>query len=403
MAPTLDDEFVCAACIADPGIAGFIASTAKDDTCTFCGASSKEPIAAPLSSVIEYMERCIGGHYEDPANSLGHDSGEGGYQGETYSTDELLSGELGLDFPNDANNRLFDAIADGFENTLWCQTDPYGMNPIEQLSYSWNEFCKTIRHERRYFFLAKRRSDRELLDPAEVLDSIFSFAESADLFVTLPNNTTLYRARHQPNGEHYDTASALGPPPLERAIQTNRMSPPGIVMTYASEDRDTALAETASEPGDFAVGRFETMREAIILDLTRVPAVPTIFEEIPDSLEYDPRPRLAFLREVARDISRPIARDDRIHVEYVPTQVVTEYLRTVTAIDGRTIEGIRYKSSRRDAKNSLVLFADQRNLVLPESERPSLYNLSTDRWLKMKDSTVAKITDVDIRRWSGDS
>jgi hypothetical protein len=400
MRPRFNDEFVCAGCIDDPGIGRFIASNAEEETCGFCGATSSKPIAAPLRGVIEYMEQCIDGHYEDPANSMGHDGGEGGYQGETYSTDELLRDEIGLDFPNDTDSRLFDAIVEGMDNGLWCQTDPYGMTPIEQLSYSWDSFCQTIKHERRYFFLGKRRVNNELLDPDELLGSIFSFAEDAGLFTRLRSGTVLYRARHQPAGKRYDTASALGPPPLALAVQTNRMSPPGIVMTYASEDRETALAETATGPGAFAVGQFETTRDALILDLTKVPPAPSIFEEIPDSLDYDPRPRALFLREVARDISRPIARDDRIHVEYVPTQVVTEYLRTVTTIDGRPIEGIRYKSSRRNVKNSLVLFADQDNLVLPEGEQPSMYSLSRDRWLELNKRAVVKVTAAHIDSWA---
>src|ERR1700722_13911319 len=171
MRPRSDDDFVCAGCIDDPGIGGFIASNAEGNTCSFCGATSRKPIGAPVRGVIESIERCVGGHDEDPANSLGHDSGEGGYQGETYSTDELLRDEIGLDFPNDTDNRLFDAIVEGIDNGLWCQTDPYGMTPTEQLSYSWDSFCQTIKHERRYFFISKRRADRELLDPGEVLES----------------------------------------------------------------------------------------------------------------------------------------------------------------------------------------------------------------------------------------
>jgi hypothetical protein len=124
--------------------------------------------------------------------------------------------------------------------------------------------------------------------------------------------------------EHHATAFALGPPPLEAAVQTNRMSPPGIVMTYVADDAETALAETANKPGRFALGEFVTERDALILDLTRLPHAPSIFAELPDSREYDPRVPLNFLHHVSRVISKPIARDDRAHVEYVPTQVVTE-------------------------------------------------------------------------------
>ena len=123
-------------------------------------------------------------------------------------------------------------------------------------------------------------------------------------------------------------------------------------MTYASEHRETALAETADEPGTFAVGEFVTERAALILDLTRLPKIPSAFAELPDAYEYDRRPRLNFLHHVSREISKPIARDDRVHVEYVPTQVVTEYVRSAVRIKGRPVEGIRYASSRSSTQTA---------------------------------------------------
>ena len=36
---------------------------------------------------------------------------------------------------------------------------------------------------------------------------------------------------------------------------------------------------------------------------------------------------LLFMNKFLHDFSSPIERDDRIHIEYVPTQVITEYLR----------------------------------------------------------------------------
>src|SRR6185437_6461579 len=107
-------------------------------------------------------------------------------------------------------------------------------------------------------------------------------------------------------------------------------------------------------------------RDALILDLTHLPPVPSVFAELADSLEYDPRPRLRFLHSISHEISRPVARDDRVHIEYVPTQVVTEYVRTAVTINGRSVDGIRYRSSRRRAQTALVLFADQDNLILEE-------------------------------------
>jgi hypothetical protein len=79
------------------------------------------------------------------------------------------------------------------------------------------------------------------------------------------------------------------------------MSPAGIVMTYVSEDAPTALHETANEVGTYAIGTFRTRRDIRILDLAELPPVPSLFEEVPDSLEYDPRRNLVFLHLLARD------------------------------------------------------------------------------------------------------
>ncbi len=400
MSTYASSDYVCANCFDDEGIKDFISNNAESERCSFCGAAANEPIAAPFDEVVEHMNRCIGGYYDDPANTLPYESAEGGYQGMTYTTQELLI-ELGLDFPNDSDNRLHDAICQGLDNELWSDAEPFSLSGYEQLRFSWEEFCRVIRHRRRYFFLqGNRDADSELYSPGEVLKLIFSYAEEARIFVTLPRGTHLFRARSQPTGKSYVSAATLGPPPVEHAIKTNRMSPPGVVMMYVSDDPETALAETADKPGKYAVGEFVTEREAFILDLTRLPPVPSIFTELPDTLEYDPRPRLNFLHQISWEISRPIARDDRIHIEYVPTQVVTEYLRTAITIEKRRVDGIRYQSSRGRARTSLVLFADQESLILEKEEQPEFYHLGKDRWLRLLKASVKSITDKEINAWA---
>jgi hypothetical protein len=396
----LRDEYVCSKCFSDEGLQNFVAYHAESEECDFCGAISNEPIAAPLDEVIRHIAQCISAFYDDPANTLPYESAEDGYQGATYSTDEVFQA-LELDFPNDKDDRLRDAISQGMPNDLWSDADPFALSRFEQLSFSWDEFCRVIKHQRRYFFTQRRkREDSELYSPGEILKFIFSFAEEAGAFVKLPQGTHLFRARYQPSGEAYETAGTLGPPPLEHAIQTNRMSPPGIVMTYVSDDPGTALAETAVKLGSFAIGEFVTERDALILDLTQLPPVPSAFEELSDTLEYDPRPRLSFLHSISREISRPIARDDRVHIEYVPTQVVTEYVRTAVIIDGRPVDGIRYRSSRRKGQTSLVLFADQDNVILDPEERREFYHFAKDRWLRLLKAIAKTVSRKDIAGWA---
>lgn len=394
-------EFVCDKCFSDEDVQDHVLGMAERKKCDFCGRVGKEPIAVPLDDVADYIADRICSYYDDPANAgLPYESAEGGYQGVTYITLEIFD-EMGLDFPRRGGERLRDELAAKMPHELWCDAEPFRLSEHERLRYSWESFCDLIKHKLRFFFTQEvRGDDAEIFSPSEILQRIFSYAENVSAFVTLPKGTSVFRARYQANGETFATAGGLGPPPVEVAVQTNRMSPPGIVMTYVADDRRTALAETASEPGTFAVGEFTTERDAIILDLTHLPQAPGVFAEIPDSMEYDPRPRLIFLRLLSEEISRPIARDNRVHVEYVPTQVITEYLRTAVTVGGKKVDGIRYRSSRHGVGTAIVLFVDRDNVVFEPGERPEYYHFAKDRWLKLKSVQVKNVTAALIAKWS---
>ena len=151
------DDYVCEKCFNDQGLKDFIVRNAESEECSFCGATAEEPIAAPLDEVINHIATCIAQYYDDPANTLPYESAEGGYQGTTYTTDELFM-EIDLEFPNDSDNRLYDAVCQGLENDLWSDAEPFMLSPGEQLQFSWDEFCRVIKHERRYFFAQSKPS-----------------------------------------------------------------------------------------------------------------------------------------------------------------------------------------------------------------------------------------------------
>ena len=174
------------------------------------------------------------------------------------------------------------------------------------------------------------------------------------------------------------------------------MSPAGIPMFYACDNPETALRETASCAGRFVLGYFETRRKSIILDLTNIPPVPSLFAVIPDSLEFIPRVVLGFLNHVADEISKPIQRDDRVHIEYTPTQVVAEYVRSKPTREGAQVDGIKYKSTVHPGYVSYVIFATQDNM-LPAPQSPRTQN--NDRWLELVSTREEDVEPDDIDRW----
>lgn len=363
--PSVDPDLrVCADCFGDDGLKDFVQGHADATQCSFCGATASEDIAAPLGDVIDHILSCLARDYNDPDNAgMVYESAEGGYQGTVWDTYDFVQDELALELPNDDDRSLFDAICTGLGSQLWCTRHLYALGPDGALAYSWETFCELVKHESRFFFsqAPRKADDRELLPPGNLLELIANYAVAVGLVRTMPAGQIYFRARYQQPGVTLRHPSELGPPTPEIAKQ-NRMSPAGIVMTYVSEDAMTALDETADELGTYAIGQFRALRDITILDLAQLPPIPSLFAEMSDTLPYDPHEALRFLHRLADDISRPIARDDRVHIEYVPTQVVTEFLRTTKLPEGVKLDGIRYRSSRRDGGISLVLFADRRNV-----------------------------------------
>jgi hypothetical protein len=154
----------------------------------------------------------------------------------------------------------------------------------------------------------------------------------------------------------------MGPPPHELARRPNRMSPAGIPMFYGAERAETALRETAQEPGHFALGSFEVRKKLQLLDLRHPPPVPSLFDEASAA----DRPFARFMREFIADFQRPIYGVPE--VDYVPTQVVTEYFRSVVRHEGMPIDGILYASTRNAGATAVILFADTFDVEEPGAE-----------------------------------
>ena len=397
-----EHEYVCAGCFDDKGLSGFVESEACRNSCTFCGAEAAESIAAPLVEVLLYITGCFATEYDTAENRLTWDGECGEYMGETWTTRDLLEAHVEAGLPNDDDGVLMEALCDGLEDRLWCRSHPYSFSDDEKLTYSWDSFCELIKHDRRYFFLREPEGD-ELFGPSALLRELEGWCSKFELISVLPARRSFYRARLQEVGERLVTPGELGPPPRENAIVANRMSPPGIVMLYVSDEPETALREVARAPeceaDRYAVGEFRTLRESRILDLTSIPRIPSIFEPVADTLEYAPRPPLIFLNYFAAELSMPIAGDRRVHVEYVPPQVVTEFVRTEFRHAGLPLDGIRYRSARHEGGTSMVLFASQDNLVEPKAAGARPVFTDTNRWIELVGRDEREVTSAEAQTW----
>src|SRR5207248_10353655 len=123
----------------------------------------------------------------------------------------------------------------------------------------------------------------EGVPPERILDALGGILKRANLIVSIPAGRVLLRARVHRADQHPVTVEDLGPPPAAEALQSNRMSPAGVVMFYAAFDSETAIRETFQPDRDGAgekvvsVAQFKVNRPLRVLDLTNLPLPPSFF------------------------------------------------------------------------------------------------------------------------------
>lgn len=358
---------VCLHCVTDPHLAEILARDLEDEPCFYCGSRP----SASIATILDEVSLLINADYTDPANELMYVSAEGGYQGEVLTGAELV---YDLD-PWTNDDRLMEDVATEFAESFWCRRDYYGLSQYEALTFGWSSFSAQVKHQTRYLFLKEMGEFHELysgqIPAGRMLDALGELFNELDLMAWLPAGAEFVRARIVRKGERPSTPFELGTAPVEKAILPNRMSPAGIPMFYGAWDESTAVRETykplTGDENDIVLARFRSLRNLKLLDLVALPDIPSQFDHS-NRLMREP---VAFLHGFERDFTQPVDRDARVHTEYVPTQVVTEYVRHhLRGLDGEKIDGIMYQSSRQNRGAAVVLFADSGQIGPLKNRRP---------------------------------
>lgn len=68
--------------------------------------------------------------------------------------------------------------------------------------------------------------------------------------------------------------------------------------------------------------------------------------------------RHTLIHEFEKEICKQINRDDRINFEYVPSQILCEYIKE----EAPDIDGIMYKSNESSLGKNICLFLERENL-----------------------------------------
>jgi hypothetical protein len=232
----------------------------------------------------------------------------------------------------------------------------------EEHSQTWRHFRREILHAQRFFSQNALGSLHEIFDGLHLLRDD---SNSPAVYVLEPGDEAvqIYRARKANSiGEReqivQDPASQLGPPP-EKLRRAGRMNPSGILAFYGAFDLDTCVAELRPAVGETVISaKFKLTRPILVLDTTKFSGRPKAINIFAST--HVTRLRLwKFMTTFMNEIARPCLPGDE-HLDYVPTQVVSEYLTHLHKIkrgekEG-TIDAIIYRSAQNGNGKNIAIF-----------------------------------------------
>lgn len=353
-------EDVCATCIDEPTLSAIVSSQAQPAVeCSFCGSAG----AASLDVLMAAFFRGLRREYEPAIDVL--------YYADDFTT-RYDTSDLVYEYESIfVGDGLLDAVLSSVKHDEWVTLDFAVPHPGDAMLVAWDEFCRKVKFKTRYVFWLQTPEPWEgqggEVAVGQVLSKVADLVKEYELIKAMPALTIWWRA--QPHGadpiEH--TPGRLGTVPANLATTPNRMSPAGIPMFYGAADADTAVKEIVGTPGASTThthatwAAFQTSRECTVVDFTSLPPPVSIFDPEQGYKFFS----LRFLHSFVGQLSSKTD-PDWAAVDYVPTQVLTEFFLRVYTTTGGPVEGLVYRSALT-GQPSLVMSVDNDRCVAQDA------------------------------------
>lgn len=200
---------MCAECVPEDYLSNYVLENATALSCDFCQRTSETPIAVDSDDVMDLIGRGLYREWTHPVQVMGQVDGE--WVGTTVEVWDVL-----WDAGIDSGSPFGEKVADAFIDDLWCEADPYALQPHEVLSHGWERFADHVKYRTRYVFLLEEEEE-EFPDPDEIhpglmLRRLEEVVAATGIIRTVPQGTRFFRERDHKIDETPTTAGELGTP-----------------------------------------------------------------------------------------------------------------------------------------------------------------------------------------------
>ena len=144
----------------------------------------------------------------------------------------------------------------------------------------------------------------------------------------------------------------MSAPPAGKSSE-GRANARGITCLYIANDVDTTLHEVRAGVFDYvSVGSFRLKRDITVVDLKAINGISPFVE----GLEYlDHAINKQYLERINAEMSKSLRRSDST-LDYVPTQYIVDFIKSIEHNDKQEYDGIEYNSTTNPGGYNLAIF-----------------------------------------------
>jgi hypothetical protein len=100
-----------------------------------------------LDEVMEIIGNTVADYYNRAVNEAPFESAEGGYQGVTFDTFEVMEHIVGRISRRDA---VIEAISASFDDDIWVERNMFSLNGVQKYVAIWEQFCDAVMHDAKH-------------------------------------------------------------------------------------------------------------------------------------------------------------------------------------------------------------------------------------------------------------
>ncbi len=239
-----------------------------------------------------------------------------------------LSSSLYIDTP-----KLFDApvgVPEKYDND-------YKIKHSILSDHTWEDFVASIKHDNRF------HTDYINLDK---LKTYLSYLRK-----DYRKNVILFRGRLRHGNTKY-TRKEMGAPPVQFARE-GRANSSGVSRLYLADSEQTCIHEIRSGAFDVInIGRFKLQKDISVIDFKLISQFSPFNEDF-DFLEY--LINKPVLQKIDQEMGRALRSSDN-PLDYVPTQYLCDFIKTLEYEKGKPFEGVEYTSTLNQGGYNLAVF-----------------------------------------------